>query len=100
MGRVGQRFVTRLAQEFKGARDRRWNLERVLVYISMVLCKMQGGRKLATIRQGIGGQHHCRGKSMGGEDVSAERGFRELSPVVQQHNSYQKVVGSSQSCNK
>ena len=36
-GRVGQRFITALTAEFQGVRERRWNGERVVVFVVTVL---------------------------------------------------------------
>ena len=36
-GRVGQRFVWTLGAELKGMRDRPWNLERFIVFQTVIL---------------------------------------------------------------
>ena len=36
-GRIGQQFLTALTAEFRGVRERRWNSERVIVFLVTVL---------------------------------------------------------------
>ncbi len=53
-GKVSERFVTKLRDEFKGVRDRKWNSERVIVFLSCVLRKEPGRQKYSEIRKLIG----------------------------------------------
>jgi hypothetical protein len=41
-GGVGQRAVATLAREFRGVRERKWNLERTLIFAACVLRKSPG----------------------------------------------------------
>ena len=36
-GRVGRRFVRTLGEELRGVRDRRWNLERLIFFQTVIL---------------------------------------------------------------
>ena len=49
-GKVGRRFVATLTQEFQGARERSWNSERTLVFVSVVLQTKKGVRRAKDIR--------------------------------------------------
>ena len=43
-GAVGRRFVQRMAEEWKGVRDRKWNAERPLLFAAVVLQRKLGVR--------------------------------------------------------
>ena len=49
-GKVGRRFLTILVSEFCGARERRWNSERPLVFVATVLQTTPGVRRSKDIR--------------------------------------------------
>ena len=50
-GRVGRRFVSLLAQEFHGVRQRKWNSERPIVFVAVVLQKTPGVTAAHDIRR-------------------------------------------------
>ena len=50
-GRVGRRFVDLVTSEFHGARTRKWNSERPLTFISVVLQRTSGVRRSCDIRR-------------------------------------------------
>jgi hypothetical protein len=50
-GRVGRQFIATLAREFRGVRERRWNSERPLVFVSVVLQTTSGVRRARDIRK-------------------------------------------------
>jgi hypothetical protein len=49
-GRVGRRFLATLTREFRGVRERSWNSERPLVFISVILQTKKGVRRAKDIR--------------------------------------------------
>ena len=49
-GKVGRRFLTILVSEFRGARERKWNSERPLVFVATVLQTTPGVRRSKDIR--------------------------------------------------
>lgn len=50
MCRVGARFVSLLAKEWKGVRERRWNAERPLIFPAAILCKSPSITKAQDIK--------------------------------------------------
>ena len=40
-GKVGRRFIGALVEELCGVRDRRWNLERFIVFLAVILQRSQ-----------------------------------------------------------
>ena len=50
-GKVGRRFVSTLAAEFRGVRDRQWNSERPLIFAAVILQKTTGVQSASSIRQ-------------------------------------------------
>jgi hypothetical protein len=50
-GSVGRRFVDMVTSEFHGARTRKWNSERPLTFISVVLQRTSGVRRSCDIRR-------------------------------------------------
>ena len=52
-GGVGKRFVTRLAAEFKGVRERKWNSERPLIFAACVLRRKPGTIQAKDIRRRV-----------------------------------------------
>ena len=52
-GKVGKRFVSTLALEFKGVRERRWNSERPLIFPAVILCKSRSVTNAGNIRARI-----------------------------------------------
>ena len=52
-GRVGRRFVHALTAELTGVRQRRWNTERFIVFLTVTLQHVQHVTKSCEIRQRI-----------------------------------------------
>lgn len=52
-GKVGRRFVLTLCNLFKGVRERKWNSERPLVFVAVVLQTSPQARKAKEIRERI-----------------------------------------------
>ena len=52
-GKVGKIFVGILSVELDGSRDRKWNVERVIVFQSIILQRAQGVKNSAQIRKHI-----------------------------------------------
>jgi hypothetical protein len=50
-GKVGKRFLVTLTNEFRGARERRWNSERPLVFAATILQSTTGVRRSKDIRR-------------------------------------------------
>ena len=50
-GKVTERFILKATAEFKGVRERKWNSERVLVFMAVMLQKEPGRQKYGEIRQ-------------------------------------------------
>merc|ERR1711884_89602 len=55
-GRTEQRFLSLLTEEVKGVRERKWNSERPLVFVVVVLQTDSGVKRLKDIRAKIEGQ--------------------------------------------
>ena len=49
-GKIGRRFLTIFTQELRGVRERRWNSERPLVFVSTILQTTPGVRRSKDIR--------------------------------------------------
>ena len=52
-GRVGSRFLTRLAAEFRGVRERKWNSERVVVFLLVVLRRTAIVKRARDVRRRV-----------------------------------------------
>ena len=52
-GKVTERFILRLVQEFKGLRESLWNSERVLVFLAVILRQEPDVRKYCNIQKFI-----------------------------------------------
>jgi hypothetical protein len=52
-GKEGRRFIDALASEFRGVRARRWNSERPLVFVAVILQTTPGVKKARDIRKRI-----------------------------------------------
>jgi len=53
VGKVMERFILRLVEEFKGIRERLWNSERVLVFLAVILRQEPDVHKYCDIRKFI-----------------------------------------------
>ena len=52
-GAVGRRFIKFLTEEFRGVRERLWNVERPMVFMGVILQTTPGARKAQKIRHRI-----------------------------------------------
>ena len=52
-GKVGKRFLTALVAEFAGVRERRWNSERPMLLVMLVLAQQQEVSRASDIRKRI-----------------------------------------------
>lgn len=52
-GKVGQRFLSMLVNEFRGVRERKWNSERVVVFITTVLRRTPSVKRACDVRARI-----------------------------------------------
>ena len=52
-GKVGRRFIGTLGEELKGVQDRRWNLERFIIFQTVILKRARHVTAFQAIRRRI-----------------------------------------------